>query len=123
MRRYRANQAALKASPVPLARYLLTGDRHEMDFRGDADTLHDDDLQCRIAGEEPLRRLESRRRSLNGAAGEEAQLKLIGQEHSGTWHETFTVSLGNVVADVLATWEIAYDRIAGIEDTIREVAG
>src|SRR4051812_26738390 len=104
------------------ARYLLAGDRHEMDFLGNADTLHDDDLQCRIACEEPLRRLKSHRRSLNRAAGEEAQLKLIGQEHSGTRDETCTVSLGHLVADVLATWEIAYDRIAGIEDPFREVA-
>jgi hypothetical protein len=66
--------------------------------------------------------LESRRRRLNGAAREEAQLKLIGQEHSGARDETFTVSLGYLVADVLAPWEIAYDRIADIENPLREVA-
>src|SRR5215510_13261172 len=98
------------------ARYLLTGDRHEMEFLSDTDTFNNHDLQRRVACEEPLRRLESHRRGLNGAAGEEAQLKLVGQEHSGARDETFTVSLGKPVADVLATWEVAYDRVTGIED-------
>src|SRR5438105_7885486 len=102
-------------------RYLLTGDCHEMECCGDTDTFNDHDLQRLVACEEPLRRLESRRRGLHRAAGEEAQLKLIGQEHGGTRDETFAVSLDNLVADVLATWEIADDRIAGIEDTRREV--
>src|SRR5262249_8976491 len=96
------------------ARQLLTRDRHEMEFLGDTDTFDNHDLQHGIACEEPLRGLESRRRRLNGAAGKEAQLKLIGQEHSGAWDETVTVSLGKPVADVLATWEIAYDRVTGI---------
>jgi hypothetical protein len=69
-----------------------------------------------------MRRLESRRRSLQRTAGEEAKLKLIGQEHSSARDETFTVSLGYLVADVLAPWEIAYDRIADIENPLREVA-
>ena len=69
-----------------------------------------------------MRRHARRRRSLNRAANEESQLKLIGQEYSGTWDETFTVSLDDLVTDVLTAWEIAYDRIAGIEDRLREVA-
>src|SRR4029434_5871922 len=101
---------------------LLTGDRHEMKFLGDADTFNDRDQQRRIAYEKPMRRLESRCRGLNRAASEETQLKLIGQKHGGARNEAFAVGLDNVAADVLAARKIAYDRIAGIEDPLREVA-
>src|SRR4029453_12696286 len=104
------------------AHQLLTGDRHEMQFLGDADTFNDHDLQRRIVNEKPMRRIESRCRGLNRATSEETQLKLIGQKHSGARNEAFAVGLDNFAADVLAAGKIAYDRITGIEDTLREVA-
>src|SRR5215475_12436709 len=100
------------------ARQLLTGDRHEMQFLGNADTFNDHDLQRRIAYEKPMRRIESRCRGVNRAASEETQLKLIGQKHSGAWNEAFAVGLDNIATDVLAARKVAYDRIAGIEDTL-----
>src|SRR5262245_40554497 len=104
------------------ARLLLTGDRHEVECLGDADPFNNYDLQRRIADAKAMRRVESRRRSQYGAAGEEAQLKLIGQKHGSAWNEALTVGLDNLVADVLATWQIAYDRIAGIKDVLWQVA-
>src|SRR4029453_4049651 len=104
------------------AHQLLTGDRHEMQFLGDRDPFNNHALQRRIAYEKPMRRIESRCRALNRAASEETQLKLIGQKHSGARNEAFAVGLDNFAADVLAARKIAYDRIAGIEDPLREVA-